>query len=92
MSYGPALLLRRLGLDTDRIIVNFFSKVVNQPCGYSYMVYLAHVATVKCVPSPFGYSYMVYLTHVTTGICVPSPFGYGYMVYLAHLVTYIWCT
>ena len=40
VSYGPAPLLRQLGLDTERIIVPFSSK------GVSHVAYLAHVATV----------------------------------------------
>ena len=40
VSYGPAPLLRQLGLDTERIIVPFSSKGVN------HIAYLAHVATV----------------------------------------------
>ena len=44
VSYGPAPLMQLLGLDTERIIVPFFSKGVN------HMSYLAHVATdVWCV-------------------------------------------
>ena len=44
VSYGPAPLLRLLGLDTERIAVPFSSKGVNR------MVYPAHAATVvTCV-------------------------------------------
>ena len=39
VSYGPAPLLRQLGLDTKGTIVPFSSKGVN------HMAYLAHVAT-----------------------------------------------
>ena len=40
VSYGPAPLMRLLGVDTERIIVPFSWKSVN------HMAYLAHVATV----------------------------------------------
>ena len=40
VSYGPAPLMRLLDLDTERIIVSFFSKGVN------HTAYLAHVSSV----------------------------------------------
>ena len=58
MLYGPAPLLRRLGLDAERIIVLFSAKGVNR------MAYLAHVVTVVwCVCCCLSNSYAIVFRH-----------------------------